>query len=54
MLGPILLSLHNIAFYQRLVRQLREAIMLGRSAEFRAEQLARWNSNPPAQAHSRS
>ena len=48
MLGPILLSLHNIAFYQRLVRQLREAIVLGRSAEFRAEQLARWNSRIPA------
>jgi queuine tRNA-ribosyltransferase len=46
MLGPILLSLHNIAFYQRLVRQLREAIVQGRSAEFRAEQLARWNSKP--------
>ena len=46
MLGPILLSLHNIAFYQRLVRQLREAIVLGRSAEFRAEQLARWNRKP--------
>lgn len=43
MLGPILLSLHNIAFYQRLVRQLREAILHGRSAEFRADQLARWN-----------
>ncbi len=46
MLGPILLSLHNIAFYQRLVRQLREAIVLGRSAAFRAEQLALWNSKP--------
>jgi len=29
MLGPILLSLHNIAFYQRLMRQLREAIVNG-------------------------
>ena len=43
MLGPILLSLHNIAFYQRLVRQLREAILQGCSADFRANQLARWN-----------
>ena len=48
MLGPILLSLHNIAFYQRLVRQLREAIVQGRSAEFRAEQLAGWNRKVPA------
>jgi queuine tRNA-ribosyltransferase len=43
MLGPILLSLHNTAFYQRLVRQLRHAILDGRLAEFRANQLARWN-----------
>jgi queuine tRNA-ribosyltransferase len=43
MLGPILLSLHNIAFYQRLVRQLREAIVHGRLEEFRSNQLARWN-----------
>jgi queuine tRNA-ribosyltransferase len=42
MLGPILLSLHNIAFYQRLVRGLREAILGGRLAEFRSNQLARW------------
>ncbi|MEJ7592625.1 MAG: hypothetical protein WKF77_13830 [Planctomycetaceae bacterium] len=46
MLGPILLSLHNIEFYQRLVRQLREAILQGCSAEFRSNQLARWNSEP--------
>jgi len=44
MLGPILLSLHNIAFYQRLVRGLREAVLTKSVAEFRAEQLARWNS----------
>ncbi len=43
MLGPILLSLHNIAFYQRLVRQLRAAILQGCSADFRSNQLARWN-----------
>jgi len=43
MLGPILLSLHNIAFYQRLVRRLRESIVHGRLSEFRSNQLARWN-----------
>jgi queuine tRNA-ribosyltransferase len=42
MLGPILLSWHNLAYYQRMLRDLREAIRLGRAAEFRAAQLARW------------
>lgn len=35
MLGPILISWHNLAYYQRLVRDLRAAIIAGRSAEFR-------------------
>ena len=43
MLGPILLSWHNLAYYQRLLRDLRVAIREGRSAEFRTDQLARWN-----------
>jgi queuine tRNA-ribosyltransferase len=43
MLGPILLSLHNITFYQKLVRGLRTAIVEGRLAAFRSQQLARWN-----------
>lgn len=43
MLGPILLSLHNVAFYQKLVRALRNAILAGRLAEFRSNQLAQWN-----------
>ena len=43
MLGPILLSLHNIAFYQKLVRDLRIAVNSGTVSEFRAKQLARWN-----------
>ncbi len=42
MLGPILLSWHNIEFYQNLVRNLREAILADNSAEFRADQLAQW------------
>ncbi|HRA87058.1 MAG TPA: tRNA guanosine(34) transglycosylase Tgt, partial [Planctomycetaceae bacterium] len=46
MLGPILLSLHNISFYQHLVRGLRAAILNGGTAEFRSNQLARWNSRP--------
>ncbi len=34
MLGPILLSLHNIRFYQRLMSDIRLAIGLGRFEEF--------------------
>jgi queuine tRNA-ribosyltransferase len=43
MLGPILLSWHNIAFYQKLMRDMRQAIREDRGAEFRSVQLARWN-----------
>jgi queuine tRNA-ribosyltransferase len=42
MLGPILLSLHNLAFYCRLMEEIRQAIQAGRFAEFRAVSLARW------------
>jgi queuine tRNA-ribosyltransferase len=42
MLGPILLSLHNVAFYQRLLRDLRAALRADRGLEFRSLQLARW------------
>ena len=45
MLGPILLSWHNLAFYQRLLRDLRAAIGSGTAAEFRAAQLARWSGS---------
>lgn len=40
MLGPILVSLHNIAFYMNLVKEMRQAIRLGRFGEFRASALA--------------
>lgn len=42
MLGPTLLSLHNIAFYLRLMAAIRQAIKERRFAEFRAVSLARW------------
>jgi queuine tRNA-ribosyltransferase len=42
MLGPILLSWHNIAYYQQMLRSLRRAIQEGRAGEFRAAQLAGW------------
>jgi len=42
MLGPILLSLHNIAYYQRLLGELRGAIRAGEGREFLAVRLAGW------------
>jgi queuine tRNA-ribosyltransferase len=44
MLGPSLLSLHNVAFYCRLTAEVRRAIRGGRFAEFRAANLARWEA----------
>ena len=46
MLGGILLSLHNIRFYQKLVHDLRIAVNNGSVADFRANQLARWGLQP--------
>ena len=42
MLGPTLLSLHNVSFYARLMAEVRGAIAAGRLGEFRAVSLARW------------
>jgi queuine tRNA-ribosyltransferase len=44
MLGPTLLSLHNVAFYCRLLADARQAIAAARFADFRAARLARWGS----------
>jgi queuine tRNA-ribosyltransferase len=44
MLGPVLLSLHNVAFYCRLMAEVRLAIRAGRFAELRAVRLARWKA----------
>jgi queuine tRNA-ribosyltransferase len=44
MLGPTLLSLHNVAFYCRLMAAVRRAIREGRFAQFRAVSLARWEA----------
>jgi queuine tRNA-ribosyltransferase len=43
MLGPTLLSLHNVAFYLRLAAEARTAIEAGRFAAYRAACLARWH-----------
>lgn len=45
MLGPILLSLHNIAFYLRLMRDARKAILEGRFAEFHAACIRGWTKS---------
>lgn len=45
MLGPILLSWHNLTYYQTLLRGLRAAIVSGTATEFRARQLARWGGS---------
>jgi len=42
MLGPTLLSLHNISFYLRLMADARRAVASGGFAAFRADRLARW------------
>ena len=39
MLGPILLSIHNLTFYQRLVAGARAAIEQGKFAQFRTDRL---------------
>jgi queuine tRNA-ribosyltransferase len=44
MLGPTLLSLHNVAFYCRLLAEVRSAISQGRFAQFQAVSLARWRA----------
>jgi queuine tRNA-ribosyltransferase len=48
MLGPILLSIHNLTYYQRLMHRTRAAIEAGRFAAFHAERLAGWAENEPS------
>jgi queuine tRNA-ribosyltransferase len=44
MLGPILVSLHNVTYYQRLMHDAREAILKRRFSEFLEARLAGWGS----------
>lgn len=44
MLGPILLSIHNLTYYQRLMAGAREAIEQGNFAAFHQQKLAGWSS----------
>ena len=47
MLGPTLLSIHNIAFYLRFMAGIREAIRQGRFAAYREQFLARSSQTEP-------
>ncbi|HZZ27867.1 MAG TPA: tRNA guanosine(34) transglycosylase Tgt [Pirellulales bacterium] len=44
MLGPVLLTAHNITFYQRLLAEARQAIAENRFVEFKAAKLLRWSN----------
>ncbi len=41
-LGPILLSIHNITYYERLIAQVREAILANRFEEFKRKCYEGW------------
>jgi len=43
MLGPILLSIHNLTYYQRLLTEARAAIAADRFQAYREAKLAGWN-----------
>jgi queuine tRNA-ribosyltransferase len=45
MLGPVLLSAHNLTYYQRLLAEARAAIAEDRFLEFRASKTAGWQGN---------
>ena len=47
MLGPILLTIHNIAYYQRLVAGARKAIEENRYSEYCAEKFSGWSGGVP-------
>ena len=48
MLGPILLSIHNLYFYHRMMRGARRSIAAGTFAEFKDEFLSRYNREEPS------
>ncbi len=49
MLGPILLTWHNIQYYQDLMAGIRGAISTGTLAQFAADTRARWQQGDPPQ-----
>ena len=44
MLGPILLSIHNLTYYQRLLSTVREAIKADQFEECYREKIAGWQT----------
>jgi queuine tRNA-ribosyltransferase len=56
MLGPILLSIHNLTYYQRLLARAREAIAANRFASFLAERKRGWSGDRdvPAEVDARN
>jgi queuine tRNA-ribosyltransferase len=53
MLGPILLTIHNVTYYLRLMERARGAIERGTFAAFRAGCLARWGQEGRVEAGER-
>ena len=47
MLGPILLTIHNITYYQRLMSGARQAIEQGRYLDYYRERLEQWALGTP-------
>jgi queuine tRNA-ribosyltransferase len=45
MLGPILLTLHNLRFYHKMMRGAREAILQGRYETFREQFYSRYREH---------
>jgi len=50
MLGPILVTHHNLTYYQRLVERTRQAIIAGRFDEFHQERLLGWTKESSSSA----
>jgi queuine tRNA-ribosyltransferase len=46
MLGPILVSIHNLTYYQRLLARAREAIQADRFMAFYQERVLGWSNGP--------
>jgi tRNA-guanine family transglycosylase len=44
MLGPILVSLHNLRFYQRLMANIRERLKRNEFADWAVEQLKKYET----------
>ena len=54
MLGPVLLSIHNLTYYQRLLAGAREAIEADRFADYRRRKEEGWRRGPPLHGVDRS